>query len=114
MATSEGEKTGGRKKGTPNKITKDLIQTLLDHDYDPLKEIIKIVNKEKPTAEQLSEYRSCLELSGFDEEKIEEEILELCNVHLSVKEKLKVHLQLLDYIYPKRKAIENSTKIASI
>ena len=41
MAREKGSaKTGGRQMGTPNKKTMKLEQVLLQHDFDPVKELI--------------------------------------------------------------------------
>ena len=66
----DGTKTGGRKKGTPNKITLNFIDNL--NDYDPLKSLLKIVQDD--------------------------------NTPLDTR--IKINLDLLPYIYPKRKSID--------
>ena len=65
----DGTKTGGRKKGTPNKRTLNFIDNL--NDYDPLKSLLKIVQDD--------------------------------NTPLDTR--IKINLDLLPYIYPKRKSI---------
>lgn len=66
----DGTKTGGRKKGTPNKRTLNFIDNL--NDYDPLKSLLKIVQDD--------------------------------NTPLDTR--IKINLDLLPYIYPKRKSID--------
>lgn len=61
----------GRKKGTPNKRTVELLSKLEELDYDPLEKLIIIANDDKTSTEL----------------------------------KTKINLELLSYIYPKRKAV---------
>ena len=74
-----GTKTGGRKKGTPNKRTLNFIDNL--NDYDPLKSLLKIVQDD--------------------------------NTPLDTR--IKINLDLLPYIYPKRKSIDmNSNEMPEV
>lgn len=66
----DGNKTGGRKKGTPNKKTKELLELM--GDYSPLEALLKIAQDTKTP--------------------------------LDIK--VKVNLDLMGYIYPKRKSID--------
>lgn len=76
-------KTGGRKKGTPNKRTM-MLQDLLDkNDLDPIRGIIE----------------SLQDLDGISAFSNSEKIT-------IAKEKASIYLELLQYLYPKRKAIE--------
>lgn len=106
MATLEGEKTGGRKKGTPNKLTKNLIEVLTQHNYDPILTIIEAINLQAPTIEEVKKYKSDLIQSGVSETDAKPLVRKFSNNFLTMKEKLDVSLRLLEYIYPKRKAIE--------
>ena len=75
----DGTKTGGRKKGTPNKRTLNFIDNL--NDYDPLKSLLKIVQDD--------------------------------NTPLDTR--IKINLDLLPYIYPKRKSIDmNSNEMPEV
>lgn len=65
-----GNKTGGRKKGTPNKKTKELLELM--GDYSPLVALLNIAQDAKTP--------------------------------LDIK--VKVNLDLMGYIYPKRKSID--------
>src|SRR5574344_2280428 len=67
---AKGAKTGGRKAGTPNKRTTDLLEVI--GNYTPLEALINIAGDK--------------------------------NTPLDAK--IKINLDLLPYIYPKRKAIE--------
>ena len=66
----DGTKTGGRKKGTPNKRTLDFVENL--GNYNPLESLLRIVQDETTPLDT----------------------------------KIRINLDLLPYIYPKRKAIE--------
>lgn len=77
------KKTGGRKKGTPNKRT-ELLQELLDkNNLDPIEGI----------KEALEELNSITAYEPSDKISL-------------AKEKANIYLELLQYIYPKRKSID--------
>ena len=44
MATKDGEKTGGRKKGVPNKRSNDLAVKFDELNFDPIAFAIKLIN----------------------------------------------------------------------
>ena len=67
---AKGIKTGGRKKGTPNKKTTELMELL--GDYNPIQRLIEIAKDE----------------------------------NTSLDMQVKINLDLLPYIYPKRKSID--------
>ena len=74
-----GTKTGGRKKGTPNKKTTELMELL--GDYNPIQRLIEIAKDE----------------------------------NTSLDMQVKINLDLLPYIYPKRKSIDmNSNEIPEV
>ncbi len=70
-----GQKTGGRKKGTPNKKTMDLIERM--GDYNPLEALLNIAQDDDTPTDI----------------------------------KVKINIDLMGYIYPKRKSIEVKDKI---
>lgn len=70
-----GNKTGGRKAGTPNKKTKELLELM--GDYSPLEALLEIAQ----------DSRTPLDI------------------------KVKVNLDLMNYIYPKRKSIETKEQV---
>ena len=70
---AKGIKTGGRKAGTPNKKTTELLELL--GDYNPITRLIEIVKDE--------------------------------NTPLDMQ--VKINLDLMPYIYPKRKSIDMNT-----
>lgn len=92
MATREGKKTGGRKRGTPNKATMALLETLEEKKIHPitgLKKCLVDLGKLK---------------SNDPDTKI--------NI---IKARASIYIDLMQYIYPKRKAIEmnNDTPLDS-
>ena len=48
MANTTGKKFGGREKGTPNRLTKELRSVLKDIVYQELEEIEKHLNELEP------------------------------------------------------------------
>ena len=71
----DGNKTGGRQKGTPNRKTKELIELL--GDYNPAESLLEILNSER----------------------------------IPVDLRVKIHMDLMSYIYPKRKSIESKEEV---
>lgn len=65
-----GERRGGRKKGTPNKITLNIIKALEDVELDPITLLKKSVSR------------------------------------LTANQKAQVALELAQYVFPKRKAVD--------
>lgn len=72
MSRAGGPKTGGRKKGTPNKATLSIERKLAEKGIDVIDEIINLLSQLDPPY------------------------------------KMRIYLNLLEYIYPKRKSIEIS------
>ncbi|MFZ3229840.1 MAG: hypothetical protein WA160_06520 [Pseudobdellovibrio sp.] len=71
MSKSIGSpKTGGRKKGTPNKSTFELYENLEKHNFDVVDQLMQILPQ------------------------------------LSTDKKVNVLLELMSYLFPKRKAVE--------
>ena len=70
-----GNKTGGRQKGTPNKKTKELLELM--GDFSPLESLLSIAKSD----------RTPIDL------------------------KTKICLDLLGYIYPKRKSVETKEQV---
>lgn len=67
-------KTGGRKKGTPNKATQKMREVLAEIDCNPLLELARIAQDHKTSVEQ----------------------------------KIRIYSELLPYLYPKRKPMDDS------
>ena len=71
----QGNKTGGRKKGTPNKKTKELAELL--GDYNPAVSLLEILKSDR----------------------------------VPIDLKIKINLDLMSYIYPKRKSVESKEQV---
>lgn len=100
-----GERRGGRKKGAPNKKTLDLIKTLEEQGYDPVAELIRIAmlaEKEYERAEEI--------FDAIQEARIEKKLVPLSEstapTYLKIMQSSAS--DLMNYIYPKRKAIEHT------
>lgn len=113
MSSTKREKTGGRKKGTPNKKTLKVIEMLEELDYDPLREAIEMLRKPNisgPEALKLyNDYLYNCEQEGIDPDDPEEFIRKVQANNLDAKDRLDAHIKLIKYVYPARKAIEVST-----
>lgn len=83
-----GERRGGRKKGTPNKITLDLIQTLQAKGFDPAAELVKT------HAEAMKLYRK----------KMKDDRGWGAGPALDIAQRCAS--DLMEYVYPKRKSVE--------
>ena len=103
MATVDGKKTGGRKRGALNKRTRDLIQILEQAGYCPVAEIIEIGALAK------KEYqRSALIYDAIEDKRIE------ANIKTPLSDTAPTYLKLMQdsalgimpFMYPKRKAVE--------
>ncbi len=47
--TTGNRKTGGRKKGTPNRVTQDVIKRLQELDFSPLDELVSLYRDPQAT-----------------------------------------------------------------
>jgi len=103
----ESRKTGGRKKGTPNKKTQEVIERLKELGCDPIEGMAKIAMGVSPCV-------SCEE-SGFIKAEEEKEVCPNCNglgvLESSIELKGQMYKELAQYIAPKRKAVEISGDI---
>lgn len=106
MGFQEGRsKTGGRKKGTPNKASSKIVDVLRSHNFDPVADLVEwaqIAKKEYERSEEIydaiSDKRASLEmvpLSGTDAADW-------------AKIGVKCVVDLLPYLYPKRKPLEGN------
>jgi hypothetical protein len=87
MGIKGQKKTGGRKKGSLNKTTELLFDLVEERDLEPI--------------EGLS--RSLAELEGVIAYDSEEQIS-------IIKAKIGIYVEIMKYLYPKRKAIEYNFK----
>lgn len=97
MSDKTGKKSGGRKKGTTNRKSHRFEELLKNHNYDPLEELLKLLTED--CFEKLSEL---LLNAASPEERTE--IWRAMT--LSVKDRASLNLKMLEFIYPKLKAIE--------
>ena len=65
----------GRKKGTPNRKTRELLELL--GEYDPAQSLLEILQSER----------------------------------IPVDLRIKIHMDLMSYVYPKRKSIESKEQV---
>ena len=72
MADKFGNKTGRRKKGTPNRKTKELIG-----NYNPAESLLEILKSDR----------------------------------VPIDLKIKINLDLIGYLYPKRKSVESKEQV---
>ena len=95
MATKDGKKTGGRKKGVPNKRSvasvRQVEEIFKKHNFEPLSEVIKIVKKPLPKPE---------DFDGF------EEFVQAIKGTLTDKERADICLRLCKFLYPEKKSVE--------
>lgn len=117
MATSDGKKTGGRQKGTPNRATLEVIEKLEELGCDPIIGMAHIAMGDVvcPTChgEGKAPYRICIENGPYwtpEEEGGELMVCKTCQG--SGKEPVptmlrgKMYAELACYVAPKRKAVE--------
>ena len=65
MATKDGKKTGGRKKGVPNKMTRDLISFLRDRNFNPAEKIVDSLEGEDSKLSEKDRCEIALKLMEF-------------------------------------------------
>jgi hypothetical protein len=98
-------KTGGRKKGTPNKITLDLIALLEEKGFNPAAKLVLVYRKAAKEWERHEEI-----FDAIQSKRISFEMTPLTETkaptYLGIMEK--AASELMQYVYPKRKAVEVS------
>lgn len=90
VTTVKKKKTGGRKKGTPNRVTLDLIQTLTDMGHEPAAHHVKIFNEAMKNYEKKKKAKNDWGANG------------------ALDTAQKANAELMKYTYPTRKAVEHS------
>ena len=100
MANTTGKKHGGRAKGTPNRKTFEFERLLKENNYDPLNELLKLLRED--CFEKISDL---LDQAESPEERVE--ILKATT--LTLKDRAQLNMKMLDFLYPKLKAVEIST-----
>lgn len=96
MATKDGKKTGGRKKGTPNKRTQMLEEILESMNCAPLENLARIANGER--------IRCTTYLNKETGEQVEEDVIP------TLDQQITANKELLQYLYPKKRATEVTGK----
>lgn len=86
------KKTGGRKKGTPNKITLSMVERLEASGVDAVKGISDCLHELDALAEEENDEGKKV-LSAFGRMNL-------------ITQKANIYLDLIQYLYPKRKAVE--------
>lgn len=94
----ESRKTGGRKKGTPNKKTQEVIERLKELNCDPIEGMARIAMNDI----------TCSVCEGAG--KIDEEGCEPCygsgKLLSTIELRGQMYKELAQYVAPKRKAVE--------
>ena len=98
-------KTGGRKKGTPNKITLDLVALLEEQGFSPAAKLVE------NHALAMKEYERAAEIfDAIQDKRADYKLVPLHNDNACNYLKLAqgAASDLMSYVYPKRKAIEHT------
>lgn len=94
------KKNGGRLKGTPNKKTRELIEILELKGYDPVAKLIKISDAAEQEYDKIKN-----KIDDDDEDGIDQALL-TTNAYTCIKTMQSTASDLMQYVYPKRKAID--------
>lgn len=106
MGQEKGVRLGGRQKGTPNRKTLDLVSILEQENYDPLTELIKSLRAGMPTEEEVANLANVLVELDLGAAEIKDIIKRFRTNGLTERDKAQINLELLSFLYPKRKAVE--------
>ncbi len=112
MALPGCKKNGGRNKGTPNKITRDLLDKLDELGFDPAEALVYVHNQAVKQYEKSEEVLALIRdavQNPHDESKnvyIKKELRGRSAEFLKIVESSASHI--MQYTHPKRKAIEHS------
>mgnify|MGYP003647728377 CR=1 FL=1 len=91
------QRQGGRKKGTPNKKTLDLVSKLQQADFCPVRQLLTIIEREEG-------YRA--EFLTLNSRRDGERRKAISKLMMGTGEYSNLVLRMFDYIYPKRKSVE--------
>jgi hypothetical protein len=105
MATVDGKKTGGRVAGTPNKVTRDLIDELNAKGYSPVAALIETAYKADKEFERIKAIERRVNRDLTEEEQT---IMTGDTALNWLKLSASAAADILPYVYPKRKAVEHS------
>lgn len=97
--TPKGVRLGGRQKGTPNKTTEHIFDVCERMKFDPIINLVHIATNNWEALGYTSEH---IERLGFGGQVAYED-------RISIKDRSNASEKLVDYMYPKRKAIEVKT-----
>lgn len=125
MATKDGRKTGGRQKGTPNKITQNVMQRLAELKCDPLDLSAKIAlgqDLDGPHPALGAFYAFADDLAKLEDKggavtpELVEALRELIDDNLTrgyvpLELRSKHIVDLMRYTYPQRRAVEVKAEI---
>lgn len=91
----KGERTpgAGRKKGTPNKKTVELLQTLQKHNFDPGEEFVWLYRETKKIFEARKKNGN------------------LTGALSAIDRMTEINEDLAQYVFPKKKAVEHSGEV---
>jgi hypothetical protein len=100
-------KTGGRGPQTPNKRTRELVDILTQHGYDPAAQLIEWASVAKQEFDRCDEVTSMM-LANQPDNKGQPPVVE---AHQWAKLGLQAAVGLLPYVYPKRKPVEGTVPL---
>lgn len=105
MATIEGKKTGGRRKGVPNKITQDLAKQLDELGFNPASELVQIFLDAKEEYARSAEIYDAIQDARIAAD-VKTPLKDTAPEYLKIA--ASACADLMQYVYPKRKAIEHT------
>lgn len=103
----KGVRYGGRKKGTPNKITLDLIANLKAEGFDPAAKLIETHALAMIEFQRASDIHDAIQSKRIDYKMIPLSH-DSASAYLTVAQN--ACKELMKYSYPQRKAVEHSGK----
>lgn len=105
--SSKGEHRGGRKKGTPNKRTKELVEILEAKGYSPVAELIRIASIAEKEYERVEEI-----FDAIQDKRASYEMTPLAEPNTCgfLKVMQSSASDIMQYTYPKRKALDATIK----
>lgn len=106
MAGNGGARPGaGRKKGSLNKRTQDLIELLEERGYSPVAELIEVGAYARKEYERSAEIYDAIQAKREGHE-IRTPLNDTAPTYLQIMQKSAA--EIMPYMYPKRKAIEHT------
>lgn len=105
MAKLDGTKSGGRKPGTPNRVTRDLIEELNAKGYSPVAALIETAFRAEKEFDRIKAVEARVNRDLTDDEQT---IMTGDTALNWLKLSASCAADILPYVYPKRKAVEHS------